>query len=96
MKRTSIQNRMFHGRLGDWSQGIKTAYNQRYSKGMLKMFAKREAYATGDAKYASFPDLKTSEMDTAAMDEFINIMEAAFSQYWPDAYVPARGDEKWG
>jgi hypothetical protein len=30
------------------------------------------------------------------MDELINIMESNFSIVWPDAYVPARGDDKWG
>ena len=79
-------------------KGIEEHYEKSYPLEALKLLAKGAAFSTGDNRYADVmsPNQGTSTLDSAAMDEFINIMEATFSLYWPDAYIPARFDETWG
>lgn len=98
MKRTSIQNRMFHGRLRVWVSAIDMQYGKSYPMEHLKLLAKYAGFSSGNPAFSEImdPNKGTSSLPSAAMDELINIMEQNFSVVWPDAYVPARGDDKWG
>lgn len=98
MKRSSDQNRMFHGRLRVWASAIEMEYGSTYPMEHLKLLAKYAGFSSGNPAFTEImhPKKGTSSLSTAAMDELINLMESNFSVIWPEAYVPARGDDKWG